>query len=168
MDKQMTIWGIGPGFALISMLCFGLALVIHYAWYPLFIIKEIPLAILIAAGLILISIGVPIWIAASKEVDRAFEAGELATQGVYALCRHPIYGSATFFVVPGILLSFRSWVLLAVPVAMAILARLLVRREEVYLREKFGQAYLEYARSVNALFPRVWRLYGAMRHPPDS
>jgi hypothetical protein len=30
-----------------------------------------------------------IWVAASKAVDQAFEEGVLATQGVYALCRHP-------------------------------------------------------------------------------
>jgi hydroxyacylglutathione hydrolase len=168
MGKQMTIWGVGPKFTAFSVLCLVLALVVHVIWYPLSVIQGMPPVVLIAVGLILISIGVPIWGAASREVDRAFEAGELATQGVYALCRHPIYGSATFFVIPGILLLFRSWVLLAVPVAMAVLARLLVRREEVYLREKFGQAYLEYAASVGALFPRIWRLYHAMWYPVDT
>jgi hydroxyacylglutathione hydrolase len=165
MGKQMTIWGVGLKFALFSVLCFVLALVVHYVWYPFFVIQGIPYAIPAVIGLILISIGIPIWAAASKEVDRAFEAGELATQGVYALCRHPIYGSATFFVIPGILLFFRSWVLLAVPMAMVVLAWVLVRREEAYLREKFGQAYLEYARGVNALFPKLWRLYSAMWYP---
>jgi len=149
-------------------LYFILALVVHYIWYPLFVIQVIPYAVLVITGLMLIAIGIPIWIAALKEVDRAFEAGELATQGVYALCRHPIYGSATFFVIPGILLFFRSWLLLTVPVVMFVLARLLVRREEAYLRERFGQAYLEYARSVNALFPKVWRLYNAMWYPVDT
>ncbi|MBN1815201.1 MAG: MBL fold metallo-hydrolase [Anaerolineae bacterium] len=168
MSKEMTIWGVGPKFTLFSMLCFVLALAVHTVWYPLFVIQGIPLAVLIAVGLVLISIGVPMWIAASKEVDRAFEAGELATQGIYALCRHPIYGSATFFVIPGILLFFRSWLLFAVSVAMVILASLLVRREEVHLRDKFGQAYLEYAASVNALFPRIWRLYNAMWYPVDT
>jgi hydroxyacylglutathione hydrolase len=166
--EEMTIWGVGLKFTLLSVLCLVLVLVVHYAWYPLFVIQGIPLAVLVAVGLVLISIGAPIWIAASKDVDRAFEAGELATQGVYALCRHPIYGSATFFVIPGILVFFRSWVLLAVPVAMAVLAWLLVRQEEAHLREKFGQAYIEYARSVNALFPKVWRLYHAMWYPVDT
>lgn len=168
MGKGVTIWGVGLKFTLLSVLCFVLALVVHTVWYPLFVIQGIPYVILVVISLTLISIGVPIWIAASNEVDRAFEAGELATQGVYALCRHPIYGSATFFVIPGILLFFRSWVLLTVPVTMYVLARMLVRREEAYLREKFGQAYLEYAGRVNALLPRVWRLYSAMWYPVDT
>jgi hydroxyacylglutathione hydrolase len=168
MGKQMTIWGIGLKFTAFSVLCFVLALTAHCVWYPFFVISGVPYVVLGVIGLILITIGVPIWIAASKEVDRAFEASGLATQGVYALCRHPIYGSATFFVIPGILLFFRSWVLLAVPAAMAVLARLLVRQEEAYLRAKFGQAYLDYAGRVNALFPRVWRLYSAMWYPANT
>ncbi|MBN1977532.1 MAG: MBL fold metallo-hydrolase [Anaerolineae bacterium] len=168
MGKQMTIWGVGPRFTVFSVLCFVLALVVHCVWHPFFVIPGVPYVVLVVIGLILIAIGVPIWGAASKEVDRAFEADELATQGVYALCRHPIYGSATFFVIPGILLFFRSWVLLAVPVAMAVLARVLVRREEAYLRAKFGQAYLAYAGRVNALFPRFWRLYHAMWYPVET
>jgi len=168
MGKRMTIWGVGPKFTVFSVLSLVLALVVHYVWYPFFVIPGVPYVVLGAIGLILIAIGVPIWVAASKEVDQAFEADELATQGVYALCRHPIYGSATFFVIPGILLFFRSWVLLALPVAMAILARLLVRQEEAYLQAKFGQAYLDYAGRVNLLFPRVWRLYSAMWYPADT
>lgn len=168
MGKRMTIWGVGPKFTVFSVLSLVLAFVVHYVWYPFFVIPGVPYVVLGAIGLILIAIGVPIWVAASKEVDQAFEADELATQGVYALCRHPIYGSATFFVIPGILLFFRSWVLLALPVAMAILARLLVRQEEAYLQAKFGQAYLDYAGRVNLLFPRVWRLYSAMWYPADT
>jgi len=168
MGKQMTIWGIGLKFIAFSVLCFVLALAIHCVWYPFFAIQGVPYVVLGVIGLVLIAIGVPIWVAASKEVDRAFGADELATQGVYALCRHPIYGSATFFVIPGILLFFRSWVLLALPVAMAVLARLLVRQEEAYLQAKFGQAYLDYAGRVNLLFPRVWRLYSAMWYPADT
>jgi glyoxylase-like metal-dependent hydrolase (beta-lactamase superfamily II)/protein-S-isoprenylcysteine O-methyltransferase Ste14 len=168
MGKRMTIWGVGPKFIVFSVLCLVLALVAHYVWYPLFVIPGVPYVVLGVIGLILISIGIPIWVTASREVDRAFEAGELATQGVYALCRHPIYGSATFFVVPGILLFFRSWVLFAVPVAMYILARLLVRREDAYLRAKFGQAYLEYSANVGAIFPRIWRLYHTMWYPVDT
>jgi magnesium-transporting ATPase (P-type) len=84
MGKGVTIWGVGLKFTLLSVLCFVLALVVHTVWYPLFVIQGIPYVILVVISLILISIGVPIWIAASNEVDRAFEAGELATQGVYA------------------------------------------------------------------------------------
>jgi protein-S-isoprenylcysteine O-methyltransferase Ste14 len=90
MGKQMTVWGVGPKFTVFSVLCLVLALAVHIIWYPLFVIQGISPVVLIIVGLVLIAIGVPMWVTASKEVDRAFEAGELATQGVYALCRHPV------------------------------------------------------------------------------
>jgi hydroxyacylglutathione hydrolase len=168
MKKEMTTWGVGHKFTVFSVLYLILALVVHYVWYPLFVIEEIPHVIIIAIGLILIAIGVPIWVAGSKAVDRAFEEGVLATQGVYALCRHPIYGNAIFFTIPGVLLFFRSWLLLTVPVAMYIIFRLLIREEEDYLRQEFGATYLEYEREVNAVFPRVWKLRRSLWYPVDT
>jgi hydroxyacylglutathione hydrolase len=101
-------------------------------------------------------------------VDRAFEEGVLATQGVYALCRHPTYGNAIFFTIPGALMFFRSWLLLTVPVAMYVIFRLFIREEEDYLRQEFGAAYLEYEREVNAVFPKVWRLRRSLWYPVDT
>jgi hydroxyacylglutathione hydrolase len=168
MSKEMTVWGTGPRFTLFSVLYLALALAAHYIWYPLFVMRGIPYALLIAAGLILIAIGVPIWVAAAKEVDRAYEGRYLATQGVYALCRHPIYGNAIFFTIPGILMFFRSWLLLTVPAAMYALFRALIGEEEAYLHEKFGQAYLEYAKEVNLAFPRLLKLRSAFWYPTPT
>jgi glyoxylase-like metal-dependent hydrolase (beta-lactamase superfamily II)/protein-S-isoprenylcysteine O-methyltransferase Ste14 len=159
---------VGPRFTLFSVLYLALALVAHYVWYPLFVMQGIPYALLIAAGVILIAIGVPIWVTGSKEVDRAYEGGYLATQGVYALCRHPIYGNAIFFTIPSILLFFRSWLLLTVPVAMYVIFRVLIGEEETYLREAFGEAYVTYAKEVNLAFPRLWKLRSAFWYPTPT
>jgi len=161
----MTIWGVGRRFTILSVLYFFLALIAHYVWYPAFVIRGIPYVVLVIVGLVLVAIGVPIWVTAGTAVDRAFEAGRLATQGVYALCRHPIYGNAIFFTIPGILLFFRSWLLLTVPLVMVLAFRLLIREEEDYLRKKFGLEFLAYERDVNAVFPRVWKLHEALFYP---
>jgi hydroxyacylglutathione hydrolase len=168
MKKEMTIWGVGHKFTIFSVLYLILVLVVHYVWYPLFVIQGIPYALFVVAGLILMAVGIPIWVTASKAVDRAFEAGVLATQGVYALCRHPTYGNAIFFTIPGVLMFFRSWLLLTVPLAMYVIFRLLIGEEEDYLRQKFGPAYLEYEREVNAVFPRVWKLRRSLWYPLDT
>ena len=163
--REMTVWGVGLRFTAISVACLALLLVAHYVWYPRFVIQGIPYAVLVAVGLLLMAAGVPIWISGSKAVDRAFEEGCLATQGVYALCRHPIYGNAIFFTIPGILLFFRSWLLFLVPVAMYVAFRVLIWEEEDYLRRQFGEVYVAYERGVNAAFPRVWKLVGAFFYP---
>jgi protein-S-isoprenylcysteine O-methyltransferase Ste14/glyoxylase-like metal-dependent hydrolase (beta-lactamase superfamily II) len=164
-EVGMTVWGVGRRFTILSVLYLMLALIAHYVWYPAFVIRGIPYVALVIVGLALVAIGVPIWVAASTAVDRAFAAGHLATQGVYALCRHPIYGNAIFFTIPGIMLFFRSWLLLTVPLAMVLVFRLLIREEEEYLREKFGPEFLAYERGVNAVFPRVWKLADAFFYP---
>jgi hydroxyacylglutathione hydrolase len=168
MSRQMTVWGVGPRFTLLSVLYLALALAAHYVWYPLFVMRGIPYALLIPAGVILITIGVPIWVTAAKEVDRAYEEGYLAMQGVYALCRHPIYGNAIFLTIPGILLFFRSWLLLTVPVAMYVIFRVLIGEEETHLREAFGEAYVAYAKEVNLAFPRLWKLRSAFWYPTPT
>jgi hydroxyacylglutathione hydrolase len=168
MKKEMTIWGVGPKFTFLSVLYLILVLVAHYVWYPLFVIQGIPYAVFVVAGLLLMAVGIPIWVTASKTVDRAFEEGVLATQGVYALCRHPTYGNAIFFTIPGVLMFFQSWLLLTVPVAMYIIFRLFIGEEEDYLRQKHGPAYLEYEKEVNAVFPKVWKLRRSLWYPLDT
>ena len=163
--EEMTVWGVGPRFTAFSVAYLILALVAHYVWYPRFVIQGVPYAVLVAVGLLLMAIGIPIWVTASHAVDRAFEEGHLATQGIYALCRHPVYGNAIFFTIPGFLLFFRSWLLLTVPVAMYAIFKLFIQEEEEYLKQKFGSAYLDYEREVNALFPRVWKLVDAFFYP---
>ena len=73
MKKEMTIWGAGPKFTFLSVLYLILVLVVHYVWYPLFVIQGIPYAVFVVVGLLLMAIGIPIWVTASKTVDRAFE-----------------------------------------------------------------------------------------------
>ena len=168
MKKEMTLWGVGPRFTIFSTLYVMLALAVHYLWYPAFVMEGIPYAVLVAIGLLLVAIGVPIWVAGGKAVDRAFEEGVLATQGVYALCRHPIYGNAIFFTIPGVLLLFRSWLLLSVPLVMYAIFKVLIRQEDEYLRQAFGEAYLAYEREVNAVFPQVWKAYSNLWYPVDT
>jgi hydroxyacylglutathione hydrolase len=67
--------------------------------------------------------------------------------------------------VPGLLLLFRSWILLAVPLGMWLAATVLVRREEDVLRREFGAAYDEYTRRVGALLPRAWHAYRNLWRP---
>jgi protein-S-isoprenylcysteine O-methyltransferase Ste14 len=113
----MTIWGIGPKLIFLSAL-YSLPIVLaQCVWPSRFVIPNVPYAVFIVLGSVLIVIGLPIWVLASRTVDRAYGEDILATQGMYALCRHPIYGAAICLVVPGILVFFRSGLLLTIPAA---------------------------------------------------
>jgi hydroxyacylglutathione hydrolase len=163
--KAMTIWGIGPRLILCTAI-FAVPVVLAYGMgYPHSLIQGVPNAVFAVLGSALIAIGIPIWIWASRTVDSAYDEDLLATQGVYALCRHPIYGTAVCFVLPGVLLFFRSWLLLAIPLAAYLFCRLLLRKEEDHLRRKFGAAYRDYEKSVPVLFPQVWKAVGCFFYP---
>ena len=96
----MTIWGVGPKFAFLSSLYFLFVLILHFVFYPLFVIEIIPYALLVATGIILMSIGIPIWILSAKTIVKGFSQGKLITDGIYAICRHPLYGHGIFFIFP--------------------------------------------------------------------
>ena len=73
------------------------------------------------------------------------------------MCRHPVYGAWVVFNVPGLVLLANSWIGLFVPVLMYVTLRLLVRREETYLEQTFGEEYRRYRERTPAVFPLPWR-----------
>lgn len=79
----------------------------------------------------------------------------LATKGVYSRCRHPLYfGSALLFVGLGLILSddcMKFWYL-GVPYVLLFYTAA-VRKEERFLREKFGAEFDAYKASTPAFFP---------------
>lgn len=71
----------------------------------------------------------------------------LVTTGVFAFTRNPIY-VAFGFVLLGEFLIFPNWILLVYMVAATWLFHRQVSREEQFLRQHYGQQYLEYCNRV--------------------
>jgi hypothetical protein len=86
----------------------------------------------------------------------------LNTKGMYSITRHPLY-LANFLIGLGPVLFFHSWWLVLVYVVLFwVYYERIIFTEEEFLREKFGDAYLEWADRTPAFLPaiRKWR-------PPD-
>lgn len=155
MTKPMTMFGIGPRWGLIS-LAYG-ALV--YVLARVFPVLTFPAGLhpgLNILGVLLILIGLPYYLLAVRAMTRAFKAGELVTTGVYAICRHPLYGSWIVFLAPGIVLLTHIWLALSVPVVMYLVLRIMAREEEAYLAATFGERYLRYKATVPFVSPTGW------------
>ena len=111
--------------------------------------------IMIFFGVLSILLGVTLWIQTvfSQKMVKAIKDNILLTKGVYAVVKNPIY-SAFFFVFTGMLLIEANLWLLILPIVfwfyMTILLKLKV---EKWLKEVFGQEYLEYYNKVNRVFP---------------
>ncbi len=159
IKKRMTQWGVGPKFTFLSLGYSIVIVLINYIFFPTLTIP-IPRLLSLVLGIILIIIGVPIFIMPGLTIHKYFNEGKLATKGVYAYFRHPIYGSWIVFIVPGVVLMLNSLLGLTVPFFMYGVYKFLIREEEEYLEEKFGEEYFEYKRKVGSIFPKFITLFG--------
>lgn len=116
----------------------------------------VPYWLLATVGTVLLVPGVVLWIAGIAAAMRAFSADKLCTGGAFGICRHPIYATWVVFLVPGLVLLMNTWLGLAMPPVMYVILRMLVRREEQYLGQKFGEDYLVYKKRVPAVLPLGW------------
>ena len=89
----------------------------------------------IAAGFLLLAMAFPKLGISTTAFPKPVEHGELRTDGVYGLARHPIYG--------GVILLALGWSLLRGPIALVPTAALVVlfvlksTREEAFLVERY-------------------------------
>lgn len=75
-------------------------------------------------------------------------ASRIVDTGPYRFTRNPMYTGLTLVYV-GVSLYMNSvWPLLALPIVLALLIRLVVRREEAYLRSAFPDEYVAYQARV--------------------
>jgi protein-S-isoprenylcysteine O-methyltransferase Ste14 len=82
-------------------------------------------------------------------------AEELVTTGIFAHCRNPLYvGNILMLLGVGILANSLIYLLLVMPVFLFIYQSI-VLAEENFLKQKFGQAFEEYAKKVNRWFPSL-------------
>jgi protein-S-isoprenylcysteine O-methyltransferase Ste14 len=73
---------------------------------------------------------------------------ELICTGIYRITRNPMYVGMALLQV-GIGIGFANgWILVLVPVVLAIVHTTAIRHEEAYLQREFGDAYREYRSSV--------------------
>jgi protein-S-isoprenylcysteine O-methyltransferase Ste14 len=79
-------------------------------------------------------------------IDRD-HADELVTTGIFGFSRNPIYVAFWIFLL-GQFLVFPNWILLVYLIAAAWLFNRQVLREEEYMRNHYGQQYLDYRNRV--------------------
>lgn len=156
--KQMSVFGVGPMLAFITI---DYAVIIYFvssAYCSLFSISFLSRSVLDIAAITLLAFGLTLHVICAMTIVKIHKQDRLSTGGMYKMCRHPMYSVWIFFNFPAIALLFGSWLMLTVPVFMYIIFRILVRKEENYLKERYPQDYIEYKKNVNLVFPCLWKL----------
>lgn len=143
----MTIRGVAPQIAILTLLYFLISLIISYLMKPTFQISSdifhfVLIGIIWAIpGLIMVSI-------TGRMITKSFNENKLLKTGLYRIFRNPLYAAYFLFIIPGICMLFNSWLVLTTIPVNYILLQTFIRKEYVYLQEKFGQEYEEYLKTV--------------------
>jgi protein-S-isoprenylcysteine O-methyltransferase Ste14 len=94
--------------------------------------------------------------AVQKQAHRkAQDITKLATTGVYARCRHPIYLAFIVMNVATVLVFGNLWLMIVV-LPFMVLWHFEARQEEKFLLDKFGDRYTVYMREVP-----MWNVFGS-------
>ncbi len=79
----------------------------------------------------------------------------LNTKGIYSVCRHPLY-LGNYFMWLGIIMYVGNWwFTLVCSLLFWLYYERIMFAEEYFLRKKFGQTYLNWAKKVPAFWPRL-------------
>lgn len=103
---------------------------------------------LVIAGLGLLGSFVAAFGRARTPVDVSQAATTLVTTGPYRLTRNPAYLGMTLVYVGIGVLSEALWTFVPLVIALAVVDRWVIAREERYLERRFGEEYLEYKMRV--------------------
>ena len=120
-----------------------------------FPVPAAPAGARIAAGAVLISVAVALvlwagsrFLRARTHIDVRKPATALVTDGPYRLSRNPMYLAAVLLYAGVAILASLPWTLLMLVPCIAVVQIGVIRREERYLADRFGERYAAYGRRV--------------------
>lgn len=118
-------------------------------------VSALPFRILMTIGSIVMAIGAAIGFWAVRTMGNAQTPPEpwkqpvqLVTSGPFAHSRNPIYVAFLFIMIAIGIMMNSVWIVAAVVPLVILLDRLVIRREEVFLSELFGDDYRAYRSRV--------------------
>ncbi len=147
MAKKMTVMGVGPQAAVPAFAYLALTIILDQFLKPRFSMTGSFQAFL-PWGVALTVLGLVVLAVSSIQMLRAFNRHELVTTGMYAIAPNPMFMSYVVFILPGLALLLRSWLVLTTAVVFYVLIRVFARAEDRWLREEFGERYITYRKKV--------------------
>jgi len=150
----MNRWGMGT-LLYRATICYALLAVLYdTVLIAAFCGRLVPEHLGYPLGTLLCACGVVVYAGGTLTVYSALDDGRLATRGLYALVRHPLYAAWVWCLVPGAALLAGTPLVLTTPLVAAVCYRLCIPHEEARLMEHFGEAYRAYRDRVGGIVPR--------------
>lgn len=155
-ENHLPVFGIGPYLiSIIGIITIISSILSYYYLIPIYKINELNMVFLIL-GTILIIFGIAFWIPTVliSKIDKEVENNNLVTTGICDHLRHPIYALFFYIAVGLILISQNIFFVLPV-IIWAFLTVVILKTEETWLIDKWGQDYLNYSKKVNGFISKV-------------
>jgi protein-S-isoprenylcysteine O-methyltransferase Ste14 len=131
-----------------------LGLILH-ALFPVRLVRFLPRIARAVLGGSLIGFAVTMITLAFRAMQRAHTNVDpfqpttaLVVEGPFEFTRNPLYLSMTLIYTGVTILVNALWALLLLPVALIVIRKGVIEREERYLEQKFGEQYLHYKARV--------------------
>lgn len=155
--KHLPVIGVGPIIVnpILALTLAGIILSV-FGFFDIgkIAILKIPFLVI---GIIVIIFGIYLWYCANyrEKVFNCITENKLVTTGVYAIVRNPIY-SAFFLVCIGAILIANNLVLFIIPIVSWLYMTIMLKiTEEKWLRNLYGQEYIDYCKRVNRCIPWI-------------
>ena len=146
--EKLSVLGIGPIYVGIILVITAILIFLQNKGYfknGEILFLKIPFII----------IGIGLWISAvvNSRISKNIKELKLVTTGVFSIVRNPIY-SAFMFLCWGICFIFNNlYFLVTIPIYWILLTILVKSTEEIWLKDIFGEEYLEYCKRTNRCIP---------------
>lgn len=118
-----------------------------------FLLRARPTPLSLALGLPLAALGLAVRAIASGHIRKN---DALAITGPYRYCRNPLYLGSAMLAAGFLLAAADPLMAVAAAVLFAAVYVPVIRREEAYLAQRFGPAFIAYCGTVPRFWPRLW------------
>lgn len=152
-DNHLPLFGVGPFLIFPILIITVISIVL--TWYDMVPVYSLNSGVITVIGAVLIILGIIFWVMAvlKSNIDDEIKSDRLVTTGIYGLVRHPIY-AAFLYAVTGLILISNNLYLFVLPVIYwMVLTIAMIKTEEKWLTDKFGESYIEYSRKVSRFVP---------------
>ncbi|MCM1054867.1 MAG: isoprenylcysteine carboxylmethyltransferase family protein [Bacteroides sp.] len=155
-DKNhLPMYGVGPIYGCVIIILTAAAVLLgHHELFKTGLIEMLKIPF-IMIGALLMLFGVFLWCGAvfRSKIDNGITENKLVTNGVYAVCRNPIYTAIMLVCTGALFISGNVFFLPLFFVFWIFMTVLMKSTEEKWLLTLYGKEYSDYCKRVNRCIP---------------